>query len=431
MKYDIVVVGAGAAGLVAAGTAAAAGARVLLLEKMEKPARKVRITGKGRCNITNTKPWQEFSSHVRANSVFFEPSFRAFDNLRTMEFFRKAGVEITTERGSRVFPASGRAWDVADGLVRWCEKQGVKIICKARVTEIINSKGAITGVKFDSGGIPEQASAQCVILCTGGVSYPATGSTGDGYDMAYGLGHGISPLFPSLVSLRSPRRDLQKLQGLMLKNISASLEIDGKSAATEFGEMEFTSARKGGSGPSDTEIAGAVILRLSRDAVEALIAEKEVAIAVDLKPALSVDTLISRIERETAALKPSDRFEALLRKLIPAQLTLVAAHDNGFPLSKPLRDMTREDIIRLASWLKRFRIPISDYAPFEEAVVTAGGVDVAGINPTTMESRKINGLYFAGELLDIDADTGGYNLQIAFSTGYLAGISAADKSKKL
>jgi predicted Rossmann fold flavoprotein len=407
---DIIVVGAGAAGLLAAGTAAGCGARVLLLEKMEKPARKLRITGKGRCNITNLRGHGEFLGHVRANAEFFAPAFEAFDNLRTVEFFKQIGLEVVRERGERLFPASGRAQDVAEALIRWAREQGVRIECRRRVLEILPGRGVRTEQGVEK--------APITILCTGGVSYPATGSTGDGYGMAHASGHSIEPLRPSLVSLYG--QGLTPSRGLALRNISVGLIVDGRRAATEFGELEFAGSRNGG---GQTEIAGPVTLRLSRMAVDALIEGCAVELALDLKPALDLPTLTRRIESEKAALRPSDRFESLLRKLMPAQMTGPVARAVGIPAQTPLR--AAGGVRRLAETLKDLRLPVTGHAPLEEAIVTAGGVDVGDVDPLSMRSRIVPGLYFAGEVLDMDADTGGYNLQIAFSTGYLAGLSAA------
>lgn len=410
--FDLIVVGGGAAGLMAAGTAASRGLRVLVLERNEKTARKVCITGKGRCNLTNTRPVAEFLEQVRTNREFFIPSFRAFDNRATMRFFEKAGVKLTTERGDRVFPASGKAWDVADALLYWCRDNGAEIECGARVRDILSIGNKVCGVAYtNKRGFPRKAEAPRVILATGGASYPATGSTGDGYVLAHRLGHRIEEIRPSLVPLESSYPDFAWLKGLALKNVSVTLAVDGREVASEFGEMSF----------SDRGMEGATVLRLSRDAVDALIEGREVQLAIDLKSALDIPTLLERIERERTALGAEAYVGDLLRKLVPKQLVIPISKALGLAPKRSLREMTEEKTAALAAILKDFRLPVSDYRPFEEAVVTAGGIAADEVDPLTLQSRLVQGLYFAGELLDVDANTGGYNLQIAFSTGYLAG----------
>ncbi len=422
MRYEVIVIGAGAAGLMAAGTAAREGARTLLLEKMEKPGRKLRITGKGRCNLTTTRPWDDFVKHVRVNGDFLRPAFEAFDNRQTADFFRERGVELVVERGERVFPASGKAWEVCEALDEWCRRGGAELRCNTSVTKIIAADGRIKGVQAAG----ELIECDNVILCTGGVSFPATGSTGDGYGMAHALGHGIEPIHPALIALQSGERAVQTLRGVQLRNVSVSLLVDGREADKRFGEMEFIAGRRGG----PVELAGATILQLSRDAVDALSEGRRVEIAVDLKPAIPMQELVERIAREKQALKPFDRFENLIRKLLPAEMAAVVARGMKIPMSAMLSGLGPRIADDLAAALKNFRLPVSDYAPMEDAIVTAGGVDVASVDPATMQSRLIQGLYFAGEVLDLDADTGGYNLQTAFSTGRLAGLSAAKNAKR-
>lgn len=412
MEYDLIVIGGGAAGLMAAGTAAFDGRKVLLLEKMEKPARKIRITGKGRCNLTNIKPEEEFLEKIQANREFFAPAFAAFGNKALVRFFEKRGVRLTTERGGRVFPTSGRAWDIADALVDWCTDLGVEIMCRARVGEVLLLGNRVRGVNYRTkNGFQRRAEAPAVVICTGGASYPATGSTGDGYAMAHALGHAVVPVRPSLVPLETSHPDRVQFAGLHLRNVRVALLIDHRQVAEEFGEMAFSS--RGVEGP--------VVLRLSRRAVDALIDGCSVELLVDLKPALDMSVLCDRIGREMEALPEGAVMYDLLRKVLPRELTATVAKAIG---SHPRRAISQSgDGLqeRIAAELKAFRIPISDYRPFEEAIVTAGGVDVGEVNPMTMESRLVRGLYFAGEVLDIDADTGGYNLQVAFSTGRLAG----------
>ena len=411
-EFDLVVVGAGAAGLMAAGTAARNGARVLLLEKMEKPARKVRITGKGRCNLTNARPPEEFSQKVRANADFFAPAFAEFNNLATIRFFERRKVKLDIERGDRVFPKSGRAGEIADALEFYCRDHDVTIECNARVTQIVTVSNKVYGVVYrNKRGFERRVEAPNVIVATGGVAYPATGSTGDGYRFADDLGHAVEPVRPSLTPLVTSHPQREYLNGLLLRNVAAKLYIDNELAREEFGEIGF----------SERGVEGAVALRFSRDAVDAIIDDRKVKIVLDLKPALDEQTLRDRIAREIAESDPQEFFGDLLRRLVPKQLVVPMAKELDVHSKLYISKLTDKETERLIKVLKGFVLPITDYAPFEYAVVTAGGVSCGEVNPKTMESLKVRGLYFAGEVLDIDADTGGYNLQIAFSTGYLAG----------
>ena len=410
--FDVIVVGAGAAGLMAAGTAAQQGRRVLLLEKMEKSGRKVRITGKGRCNVTNARPAEEFASQVRTNAAFFAPAFAGFDNRATMRFFERRGVKLEVERGDRVFPKSGKAWDIANALLDYCVDNGVEIRYDTRVTEILTLSGRVFGVKYiNKRGFERKEECPAVILTTGGVSYPATGSTGDGYAFAADLGHTIEPLRPSLTPLVTSHPQARYLDRLLLRNIRATLYIDNAPVREEFGELGF----------SERGIEGAVALRMSRDAVDALIDGHRVKLVVDLKPALSEEVLRERIARERAELAPTEFFGELLRKLVPQPLVHPLARELDIHSKDYVSKITDAQVTRLIRTLKGLTFPITDYAPFEYAVTTAGGVRCEEVNPRTLESLKVPGLYLAGEVLDLDANTGGYNLQIAFSTGRLAG----------
>lgn len=412
-EYDLIVVGGGAAGLMAAGTAASKGLKVVLLEKMEKPARKIRITGKGRCNLTNIKPEEEFLAKVQTNRDFFRSAYEAFDNRALVRFFERKGVRLETERGGRVFPKSGKAWDIADALVEWCRDGEVEMLCHATVTRLLLLGDRIRGVEYRTKrGFLRRIEAPAVVLCTGGASYPATGSTGDGYALAHAVGHGIEPIRPSLVPLETSLPDRAALEGLQLRNVRVALLVDGERVTDEFGEMAFSSRG----------VEGAVVLRMSRQAVDALIEGHRMELSLDLKPALDAETVRERIARERAALPTGGVVSDLLRKLMPREMMtpvtrLIGTHPKR--LLSTFNATQEEALIRV---LKDFRIPISDYRPFTEAIVTAGGVSVEEVNPHTLESRRIRGLYFAGEVLDLDANTGGYNLQIAFSTGRLAGL---------
>ncbi len=410
--YDAIVIGAGAAGLMAAAEAARAGRSVLLLEKMEKAGRKIRITGKGRCNLTNARPAEEFIDHVRANAYFFNVAFSEFNNRATIRFFERLGVKLDIERSERVFPHSGKAWDIANALTEYCEEHGVEIMYHTRVTEILTLGGRVYGVKYiNRRGFERKEECENVIVATGGVSYPSTGSTGDGYTFADAMGHTIEPVRPALTPLRTSHPQREYLNGLLLKNVGAKLYVDNELRQEEFGELGF----------SERGIEGAVALRVSRAAVDALIDQKRVKLVLDLKPALDADTLRERIRREMADMQPEEFFAELLRKLVPKNLVVPLAKEVDFHSKSYISKLTDTEIERLIKILKGMVFPITDYAPFEYAVVTAGGVSCDEVNRYTMESVKVKGLYFAGEVLDIDADTGGYNLQVAFSTGRLAG----------
>lgn len=412
-QYDVIVVGAGAAGLMAAGTAAKNGSRVLLLEKMEKPARKVRITGKGRCNLTNAKPAEEFAANLRVNADFMQTAFSEFNNRATMRFFERMGVKLITERGERVFPESGKAADIANALEFYCRDYGVEIQCNCRVSEIMTVCGKVMGVKyFNKRGFERKAEASNVIITTGGVSYPGTGSTGDGYTFADALGHRIVDVRPSLTPLVTSHPQREYIDKVLLRNVNVTLFIDNEPVREEFGEIAF----------SDRGIEGATTLRLSRDAVDALLDDHKVKLSIDLKPALTEEMLHDRIQREIAEMQPEDFFAELVRRLVPKPLVVPICKELDVHSKIYISKVSDKELDRLVKVLKGWVFPISDYAPFEYAVVTAGGVACDEVNEYTMESLKVKGLYFAGEVLDLDANTGGYNLQIAFSTGHLAGL---------
>lgn len=410
--YDVIVVGAGAAGMMAAATAAKNGRRVLLMEKMEKAGRKIRISGKGRCNLTNARPPEEFREAIRTNADFFDVSFAEFNNKATIRFFERLGVKLDIERGQRVFPHSGKAWDIANALMDYCVESGVEVMYDTRVSDVLAIDGKVYGVRyFNKRGFERKEEAPNVIIATGGVSYPATGSTGDGYIFADKLGHTIEAVRPSLTPLRTSHPQRKYLDGLLLKNVAARLYVDNELVREEFGEIGF----------SERGIEGAIALRMSRDAVDALIDERKVKIVLDMKPALTEEMLTERIRREIADMQPEEFFAELLRRLVPKQMVIPLAHELDVHSKNYIRKVTDAEIARLVKVLKGMTFPIVDYAPFEYAVVTAGGVRCDEVNRYTMQSNKVSGLYFAGEVLDIDANTGGYNMQIAFSTGRLAG----------
>lgn len=410
--YDVIVVGAGAAGMMAAATAAKNGRRVLLMEKMEKAGRKIRISGKGRCNLTNARPPEEFREAIRTNADFFDVAFAEFNNKATIRLFDRLGVKLDIERGQRVFPHSGKAWDIANALMDYCVESGVEVMYDTRVSDVLAIDGKVYGVRyFNKRGFERKEEAPNVIIATGGVSYPATGSTGDGYIFADRLGHTIEAVRPSLTPLRTSHPQRKYLDGLLLKNVAARLYVDNELVREEFGEIGF----------SERGIEGAIALRMSRDAVDALIDERKVKIVLDMKPALTEEMLTERIRREIADMQPEEFFAELLRRLVPKQMVIPLAHELDVHSKNYIRKVTDAEIARLVKVLKGMTFPIVDYAPFEYAVVTAGGVRCDEVNRYTMQSNKVSGLYFAGEVLDIDANTGGYNMQIAFSTGRLAG----------
>ncbi|MDR0667098.1 MAG: aminoacetone oxidase family FAD-binding enzyme [Prevotellaceae bacterium] len=415
--FDIITTGAGPAGLLAAGEAARRGRRVLLLEKMEKPARKLRITGKGRCNITNTGDWSAFEAHIFPAARSFRPAFMHFPNTALIRFMEEeAGVPLIEERGRRIFPRSSRAQDVADALVRWTKRQGVTIRCHAEVTRLLVDRRRATAVEVRLDRRTEIIAARALIVATGGLSYPATGSTGDGYRWAETTGHTITPTRPALVALALVEPPAIAAP-LTLRNVALTLLIDGREAGEEGGEMTFTAAA----------VEGPTILRLSLRAVDALRQEKKVALRLNLKPALSPRQIVRRLEREEREYAPAP-LAAALRRWLPAPLVapfMAQARLTSAKNAAGLAGLTESDRARLVRTFHEWEFPVAGYGGYDRAVVTAGGVSMKDIDPKTMRSRTIENLFWAGETLDLNADTGGYNLQIAFSTGYLAGLSAA------
>lgn len=408
---DIAVIGGGPAGLIAACKAAEKGAKVVLLEKMEKPARKLRITGKGRCNITNTKPEEEFLKNIFPDNRFFKPAFKNFTNTDLVKFLNNLGLQTVEERGSRVFPVTQKAWDVAVTLVNYVEGKA-SIECKAKVIKLIIEEGIIKNLVYEQNGHQTELAAKAYIIATGGVSYPLTGSTGDGYAWAEQTGHSIVPVRPSLTGLEL--ENYNPVKGLSLKNVELSLIIDGGVVQKEFGEMEFT----------DYGIDGPIVLKISRNAIDALNAGKLASISINFKPALSKEQLINRIKKEITEVN-NGKFTDLMKTLLPLAIINTFIEYTKIPANKNLKDLKSADIDKVAESLFSLKYKLSGYRSFNEAIVTAGGVSLKDINFKTMQSKLIKNLFFAGEVIDLDANTGGYNLQIAFSTGFLAGISAA------
>lgn len=427
-SVDVIIIGAGAAGLMAAcGAARTADCKVVVLEKMSRPGRKIMITGKGRCNFTNAKPWNEFSQHVHPKPNFLKPSFYNLTSDKMIDFLAEQGMESVVERGDRAFPTSHLASDVVDALLRAAEGAGAEVLCGKEVKEILRFAQDYEVRCADGSAY----SGKKLIVCTGGLSYPKTGSTGDGYKWATEMGHSIKTLFPSLTAIvpkgykittvskghidrSTPRSEIgEMLCGNQLKNVGLSLVVDGNTAEDEFGDMDFT----------DGGIEGPIGFKISRKCVNSIINGSKVFVVIDLKPAVDIEDLTVRIntlwneiakDKRSANKLYKDRFKVLLTKVLPMQLI------PGFTKLNPNIDHKS-----LPKALKNWKMEIEGYVGYERCVVTAGGVSQEEVSPKTLESKLIPGLYFAGEVIDLDADTGGYNLQAAFSTGYLAGISAA------
>ena len=437
---EIIVIGGGAAGLMAAAGAAETlrgSGRVIVLEKMPRPGRKIMITGKGRCNFTNAKPWNEFSSHIHPKANFLKPAFYNLSSDKMIGFLAGYGMESVVERGDRAFPASHLASDVVDALVEAAKSAGAEILCGKEVSCYPERSEGSFSLTCTDGSV---FTCRKLIICTGGLSYPKTGSTGDGYRWAEETGHKVRPLFPSLTAI-VPRgyKDLstrpsaslemtekghihrneplseigQMLCGNQLKNVGLRVFIDGNEAQDEFGDMDFT----------DGGIEGPIGFKVSRKCVNAIINGSKVSVTLDLKPAVEPEDLAARIstlwnevskDKRNAQKLYKDRFRILLTKVLP--MSLIPAFVKLNP---------NADHKTLAKTLKNWKFEIEGYVGYERCVITAGGVSLDDVTPKTLESRLVPGLHFAGEVLDLDADTGGYNLQTAFSTGYLAGISAA------
>lgn len=410
MTKRILVIGGGAAGMMAAITAARQGAAVSLVERNEKMGRKLYITGKGRCNVTNDCTPEQVLSQIPHGNRFLYSAINRFSPEKTKAFFSGLGVALKTERGNRVFPVSDRSTDIIDALVREMRRLHVQVI-HGRVSRILADEGGITGAQLEDGPL---LSAEQVILCTGGASYPATGSTGDGYQFAADLGHTVIPAKGSLVPLVARGEDCAKMQGLALKNILVKVKNQkGKTIFEEFGELLFT----------HFGLSGPVILSASAHLDD--FDKNQYTIIIDLKPALAEKKLDERLLREFGA-QANKAFRNALGGLLPRLMIPVVVDRSGIPAETKVHDLTKGQRRTLLELLKGFRVEILGTRPVEEAIVTSGGVKLSEVNPTTMESKKISGLYFAGELLDVDGYTGGFNLQIAWATGYAAGLHAAN-----
>ena len=403
----VLVIGGGAAGMMAAYAAGMCGHEVTLLEQNEKLGKKIYITGKGRCNFTNASPLEEIMQAVVSNPKFLYSAFYTFSNDAVMDFFENQGMPYKIERGNRAFPVSDHASDVIRALERAMKEQDVRIRLHTQVRELLIEDDKATGVLLTDGG---KIMADSLILATGGLSYPTTGSTGDGHTMAKNSGHKIVTPRPALVPLTTKEEYILRMQGLSLKNVSLKIKDEKRVIYDAFGEMLFT--HFGVSGP----------LVLSASSVLSRHFPREYQAYIDLKPALSEEVLNERLLREFSE-RPNQHIKAVFQQLLPVKMIPVMIELSQISMDKPVNAITKEERWRLVGLFKAFPFTITGTRGFKEAIITQGGVSVKDIDPATMESKRIKDLYLVGELLDLDALTGGYNLQIAWSTGYLAGIS--------
>ena len=427
---NVIVIGAGAAGMMAAIAAAQNGNQVTVLEKNEKAGKKIYITGKGRCNITNACDVEELFNNVVTNKKFLYSAFYGFSNDDVVAMLKEAGLETKVERGGRVFPVSDRAGDVISAFVRIMKRLGVKIEYDTTVIELVIShsdevdgdmessrtgktgkkkaQGIITGVKCSSGKIYK---ADAVIVATGGVSYPTTGSTGDGYEFAQKAAHNVTALSPALVPFNVAEEDIKELQGLALKNSGVTIYDGKKKLYEDFGELLFT--HFGVSGPTVLSASSYVAKKIK---------EHPLKLVIDLKPGLDTEQLDARVLRDFDEFT-NKNFNNALDKLLPKSLIPVVIRRSGIDEYKKVHEISREERLRLVNTIKNLEFTLTGLRGYNEAIITQGGVSIKEIDPSTMESKLVKGLYFAGEVLDLDAVTGGFNLQIAWSTGHLAGVS--------
>lgn len=410
----VIVIGGGPAGMMAAITAAENGNSIILIEKMERLGRKLLITGKGRCNVTSSLPIEEFIANTPGNGQFLYSAFKNYTNQDIIEFLNKQGLKLKEERGNRIFPITDKSLDVLKCFEKHLKELKVNIKYNSKVIDIISNNSKFQ-VKTES----EIFDADKVILATGGKSYPLTGSTGDGYKLAEKLGHTVTKIKPSLVPLESfDKQTCQNLQGLSLKNVKIEMINlqNNKTIYEDFGEMIFT--HFGVSGP--TILSGSAHLVRERN-IDNLLKEKKIILKIDFKPALTEEKLDSRILRDFEEVK-NKQFKNSLDKLLPQKLIPVIIKKSNINPNKKVNEITKIERKNLVKLLKNFEIYIKDFRPIEEAIITSGGIQIKEINPKTMESKLVKGLYFAGEIIDVDSYTGGFNLQIAYSTGYTAGM---------
>lgn len=403
----VIVIGGGPAGMMAAGQAALRGNTVTLIEKMNRVGRKLYITGKGRCNVTNASDPESLIANTPGNPYFLYSAFYTFTSDSTMEFFEQQGVPVKVERGNRVFPKSEKSNDIVRAMENFVKKSGGKIMYETEVSDIIIENNCVKGVKLKNGTILD---CDSIVIATGGLSYPMTGSTGDGYKFAKKVGHTVTKCYPSLVPLKASEKWISDLMGLSLKNISIKVTIDNKEVYSDFGEMMFT----------HFGVTGPVILSASRYINDKL--DENPVIHIDLKPALSAKELDNRLLKDFHKYVNKD-FKNALDDLLPQKLIPVIIKLSAIDENKKVNSITKEERTRLLELIKNLTINITDTNGYNEAVVTRGGISVDEIDPSTMESKIVSGLYFAGEVIDVDSFTGGFNLQIAFSTGYLAGTN--------
>lgn len=404
----VIVVGGGPAGMMAALAAAENGHSVVLLEKNEKLGKKLFITGKGRCNITNAGDMDALFENVVTNPKFLYSAFYAYDNFRVIDFFETHGVKTKTERGNRVFPVSDHSSDVITALSRALKRAGVLVKLHTKVTGLWIEGDTVLGVVLEKG---KKISADAVVLATGGCSYQSTGSDGDGYTFAENCGHTVTERRPSLAPLTAKESYVKELQGLSLKNVKVTVKKQKKVLYEEFGEMLFT----------HFGISGPLILSAS-SLVGKELENGELAMRIDLKPALSAEQLDRRILRDFDANK-NRAFKNAIQGLLPGKMLQAIPALSGISPDKKVNEITKEERGRLTALLKAFPVTLNGMRGFDEAIITQGGISVKEINASTMESKRVLGLYFAGEMIDVDALTGGFNLQIAWSTGFLAGSS--------
>lgn len=418
----VIIIGGGPAGMLAAITSAQNGNETTIIEKNNRLGKKLLITGKGRCNITSSIDINDFINNIPGNGKFLYSAFQNYTNKDIINFLQENGVSVKEERGNRIFPKSDKSLDVEKAFEREITRLHINVKLNSKVTKIMVKNNKVEGVKYlNSENIEKTLYADKIILATGGATYPLTGSTGDGYKMAEQLGHTVTKIKPSLVPLTASKGSIkicQKLQGLSLRNVAIRLMDAEKSKKIyeDFGEMIFT--HFGVSGPTILS-SSAHLLRYKN--VEELLANGKIILEIDLKPALSEQQLDLRIQRDFSANKNKE-FKNSLDALLPQKLIPVIVDLSGIDEDKKVNEVTKEERLKLVELLKKFNVTISGFRPLEEGIITAGGINVKEINPKTMESKIVEGLFFAGEIIDVDAYTGGFNLQIAYSTGYTAGL---------
>lgn len=410
----VIVIGGGPAGMMAAITSAQNGNKVIILEKMERLGRKLLITGKGRCNITSSLPIEDFIQNTPGNGQFLYSCFKNYTNNDIIEFLKQQGLEVKEERGNRIFPVTDKSIDVLECFKKKLKQLNVDIKYNTKVTEIIKTENGLE-VKTENDTIK----AEKIILSTGGKSYPLTGSTGDGYKLAQKLGHTITEIKPSLVPLECyEKHTCKNLQGLSLKNISIQIRNieNNKTIYEDFGEMIFT--HFGVSGPTILSSSAHLVRQKN---IKEYLKNKKIILKIDFKPALSEEKLDERILRDFSELK-NKQFKNSLDKLLPQKLIPIIIEKSQIDPNKKVNEIKKQERKNLIKILKNFELTISNFRPIEEAIITSGGINIKEINPKTMESKIVKGLYFAGEIIDVDSYTGGFNLQIAYSTGYTAGM---------